>query len=129
MKKMLNDFYKVRRICHENLQIRVFFKLQEFAFIKLLKEVTWNIFSNISAEHLRDWRPRYFILKDNGEFIGYKKEPSTEEELNKILNNFTVKNCEIILTDRPKKFTFSIRGLHLTTVVERTFHAESEEER
>ena len=25
------------------------------------------------AEHLRDWRQRYFILKDNGEFIGKKK--------------------------------------------------------
>lgn len=78
---------------------------------------------------MRDWRDRYFILKDNGDFIGYKKEPSTEAELNNVLNNFTVKNCEIILTDRPRKFTFSIRGLHLTTVVERTFHAESEEER
>lgn len=81
------------------------------------------------AEHLRDWRQRYFILKDNGEFIGYRKEPSTEAELSNILNNFTVKNCEIILTDRPKKFTFIIRGLHLTTVVERTFHTESEDER
>ena len=82
-----------------------------------------------SAEHLKDWRQRYFILKDNGEFIGYRKEPSTEAELTNILNNFTVKNCEIILTDRPKKFTFIIRGLHLTTVVERTFHTESEDER
>jgi len=81
------------------------------------------------AEHLKDWRQRYFILKDNGEFIGYRKEPSTEAELTNILNNFTVKNCEIILTDRPKKFTFIIRGLHLTTVVERTFHTESEDER
>ena len=84
---------------------------------------------DFSAEHLKDWRQRYFILKDNGEFIGYRKEPSTEAELTNILNNFTVKNCEIILTDRPKKFTFIIRGLHLTTVVERTFHTESEDER
>ncbi len=88
-----------------------------------------RILVSLSAEHLRDWRPRYFILRENGEFIGYRKEPSTEAELSNILNNFTVKNCEIILTDRPKKYTFSIRGLHLTTVVERTFHAESEEER
>ena len=72
---------------------------------------------------------RYFILKENGDFIGYKKEPSTAEELSKVLNNFTVKNCEIILTDRPKRFTFIIRGLHLTTVVERTFQADSEDDR
>ena len=88
-----------------------------------------NVSFFLSAEHLRDWRQRYFILKDNGEFIGYRKEPSTEAELSNILNNFTVKNCEIILTERPKKFTFIIRGLHLTTVVERTFHTDSEEER
>jgi len=81
------------------------------------------------AEHLKDWRERYFILKENGDFIGYKKEPSTAEELSKVLNNFTVKNCEIILTDRPKRFTFIIRGLHLTTVVERTFQADSEDDR
>ena len=62
-------------------------------------------------------------------FTGYRKEPSTEAELNNVLNNFTVKNCEIILTDRPKKNVFIIRGLHLTTVVERTFHTDSEAER
>ena len=81
------------------------------------------------GEHIPNWRQRYFILKDNGEFIGYRKEPSTEAELSNFLNNFTVKNCEIILTDRPRKFVFIIRGLHLTTVVERTFHTDSEEER
>ena len=50
-----------------------------------------DILTFFSAEHLKDWRPRYFILKDNGEFIGYKKEPSTEANLNNILNNFTGK--------------------------------------
>ena len=67
----------------------------------------------------------FFFLR----FTGYRKEPSTEAELNNVLNNFTVKNCEIILTDRPKKNVFIIRGLHLTTVVERTFHTDSEAER
>ena len=81
------------------------------------------------AEHFKDWRQRYFILKDNGEFTGYRKEPSTEAELTNILNNFTVKNCEIIVTDQPKKFSFIIRGLHLTTIVERTFHTNTEEDR
>ena len=31
--------------------------------------------------------------------------------------------------DRPKPFTFFIRGLQMTTVVERTFHVESDQER
>ena len=94
-------------------------------------EVVKQGFVKKKAEHLKDWRSRYFILKTNGEFLGYRREPSTEAELkNRILNNFTVKNCQIIVTDHgPRKFTFAIRGLHLTTVVERTFHAESEEDR
>ncbi len=78
---------------------------------------------------MKDWRPRYFILKEDGQFLGFKKEPSTEADLVEPLNNFTVKNCEILLLDRPKKFTFIIRGLQLTTVVERMFHAESDEDR
>ena len=40
-----------------------------------------------------------------------------------------MKNCEIIVTDQPKKFSFIIRGLHLTTIVERTFHTNTEEDR
>lgn len=31
--------------------------------------------------------------------------------------------------DRPKPFTFIIRGLQWTTVIERTFHVDSEKER
>ena len=32
-------------------------------------------------------------------------------------------------TDRPKPFTFVIRGLQWTQVIERTFHVESDQER
>ncbi len=83
----------------------------------------------VSAEHFRDWRPRYFILREDGSFLGYRKEPYTEADLDNVLNNFTVKNSEIILTDRPKNNAFSIRGLHYTTIVERTFCADNKEER
>lgn len=71
------------------------------------------------AEHLKDWRKRYFILKSNGDFIGYHKKPNTQTETsNNIVNNFTVKDCEVISMDLPnKKYTFCIRGLHLTTEV------------
>lgn len=31
--------------------------------------------------------------------------------------------------DRPKPYTFTIRGLQWTTVIERTFHVSSEKER
>lgn len=81
------------------------------------------------GEHIRTWRPRYFILKENGQFIGFKSKPSSHQDLNDPLNNFTVKGCQIMTADRPKPFTFFIRGLQMTTVVERTFHVESDQER
>lgn len=81
------------------------------------------------AEHMRNWRPRYFILKDNGQFIGFRNKPSQVTDLNDPLNNFTVKNCQIIKANRPRPFTFYIRGLHLYTVVERIFCVDTEEDR
>ena len=45
------------------------------------------------------------------------------------MNNFTVRGCQIMKTDRPKQFTFIIRGLQWTSVIERTFHVESDQER
>lgn len=45
------------------------------------------------------------------------------------LNNFTVRGCQIMSVDRPKPYTFVIRGLQWTTVIERTFHVETEQER
>lgn len=81
------------------------------------------------GEHIRTWRPRYFILKENGQFIGFKSKPTSQADLNDPLNNFTVKGCQIMTAERPKPFTFFIRGLQMTTVVERTFHVESEGER
>lgn len=37
--------------------------------------------------------------------------------------------CEVIKTEKPKPFTFMLRGLQWTTVIERTFAAENEKER
>lgn len=45
------------------------------------------------------------------------------------MNNFTVRGCQIMKTDIPKQFAFIIRGLQWTSVIERTFHAESEADR
>ena len=43
-----------------------------------------------SGEHIKNWRQRYFILKEDGQFIGFKSKP-TPQDLNDPLNNFTVK--------------------------------------
>jgi hypothetical protein len=82
-----------------------------------------------SGEHIRNWRGRYFILKDDGQFLGFRSRPTMDMDLTDPLNNFTVRNCEILESNKPKPFTFAIRGLQMTTVVVRTFHVESEEER
>lgn len=80
------------------------------------------------GEHIKNWRSRYFILFADGSLMGYRSKPegpSTPEPL----NNFTVKRCQIMSVDRPKPYTFTIRGLQWTTVIERTFHVTSEKER
>nr|UAJ21407.1 RAC serine/threonine-protein kinase [Cyrtorhinus lividipennis] len=78
------------------------------------------------GEHIRNWRARYFILLEDGSLLGYKNKPEPPMDP---LNNFTVKGCQIICVDRPKPYTFVIRGLQWTTVIERTFHVESERDR
>jgi RAC serine/threonine-protein kinase len=80
------------------------------------------------GEHIKNWRSRYFVLLDNGSLVGFKNKPD-ETSMNDPLNNFTVKGCQIMSTDRPKPFTFIIRGLQWTTVIERMFHVETERER
>lgn len=50
--------------------------------------------NKFSGEHIKNWRQRYFILKDDGQFIGFKSKPSAQD-LNDPLNNFTVKGKEI----------------------------------
>ncbi|XP_046649861.1 RAC serine/threonine-protein kinase-like [Daphnia pulicaria] len=81
------------------------------------------------GEHIKNWRQRYFVLLDDGSLLGFKHKPEPSIGLAEPLNNFTVKGCQIMKADRPKPFTFHIRGLQWTTVIERTFHVESEKER
>jgi len=81
----------------------------------------------ILGEHIKNWRSRYFILFADGSLMGYRNKP--EGPMTEPLNNFTVKRCQIMGVDRPKPYTFTIRGLQWTTVIERTFHVSSEKER
>ncbi|CAL1570897.1 unnamed protein product [Knipowitschia caucasica] len=82
------------------------------------------------GEYIKTWRPRYFILKTDGSFIGYKEKPEVSSDHNlPPLNDFSVAECQIMKTERPKSNTFVIRCLQWTSVIERTFHVESNEER
>ncbi|KAG5831146.1 hypothetical protein ANANG_G00300730 [Anguilla anguilla] len=80
------------------------------------------------GEYIKNWRPRYFLLKTDGSFIGYKEKPQ-DADLPYPLNNFSVAKCQLMKTERPKPNTFIIRCLQWTTVIERTFHVDSPEER
>ncbi|XP_043287962.1 RAC serine/threonine-protein kinase [Venturia canescens] len=82
------------------------------------------------GEHIKNWRSRYFVLRDDGTLVGFKAKPDQQmAAAAQPLNNFTVRGCQIMSVDRPKPFTFVIRGLQWTTVIERTFHVETEQER
>ena len=50
----------------------------------------YNYSWNLLGEHIKNWRQRYFILKEDGQFIGFRSKP-TPQDLNDPLNNFTVK--------------------------------------
>ncbi|XP_030750712.1 RAC serine/threonine-protein kinase [Sitophilus oryzae] len=79
------------------------------------------------GEHIKTWRSRYFVLFEDGALNGFKAKP--DDSYSDPLNNFTVKGCKIMTTDRPKPNTFIIRGLQWTTVIERMFHVDTPQER
>uniref|UniRef100_A0A8C9Y8P7 non-specific serine/threonine protein kinase n=1 Tax=Sander lucioperca TaxID=283035 RepID=A0A8C9Y8P7_SANLU len=81
------------------------------------------------GEYIKTWRPRYFILKSDGSFIGYKEKPEVSSDHSlPPLNNFSVAECQLMKTERPRPNTFVIRCLQWTSVIERTFHVDSNEE-
>jgi RAC serine/threonine-protein kinase len=80
------------------------------------------------GEHIKNWRSRYFILRSDGSLVGYKNRPDTLVPTEPS-NNFTVARCQIMSVDRPRPFTFIIRGLQWTTVIERMFYVETEHDR
>jgi RAC serine/threonine-protein kinase len=81
------------------------------------------------AEYFKNWRWRYFILKSDGQFLGFKAGPADPSHAASMCNNFTVRGCQTMVSDVPRPGAFAVRGLHMDTVVERMFHTEAEEER
>lgn len=80
------------------------------------------------GEHIKNWRSRYFILRSDGSLVGYKNRPDAQVPTEPS-NNFTVARCQIMSVDRPRPYTFIIRGLQWTTVIERMFYVDTEHER
>lgn len=82
---------------------------------------------NKRGEYIKNWRARYFELKADGSFLGYKEKPTVPNV--EPLNNFTIAKCQLMKADKIKKNAFIIRCLQWTTFVERTFCVETAEER
>uniref|UniRef100_A0A4W3GQ26 Uncharacterized protein n=1 Tax=Callorhinchus milii TaxID=7868 RepID=A0A4W3GQ26_CALMI len=61
-------------------------------------------------------------------FIGYKEKPESPDHVLPPLNNFSVAECQLMKTERPRPNTFIIRCLQWTTVIERTFHVDTPDE-
>lgn len=57
--------------------------------MSLWGHVTCRCFSLPAGEYIKNWRPRYFLLKTDGSFIGYKDKPQ-DSDLAYPLNNFSV---------------------------------------
>jgi RAC serine/threonine-protein kinase len=85
------------------------------------------------GEHIKTWRPRYFVLFKDGALLGYKNRV---ENFGEPLNVFIVKTdiqvirndykkqpavyvFQLMKVEKPKANTFLIRGLQWTTVIER----------
>lgn len=86
------------------------------------------------GEYIRNWRKRWFQLKSNGSFRGYKLQNPPPHEAP--MNFFDVAGSTLTITDdgkpkgsKGKKYGFMIRFMQMTRFVERSFHLESEDER
>ncbi|EGD77743.1 AGC/AKT protein kinase [Salpingoeca rosetta] len=82
------------------------------------------------GEYISTWRPRYFVLRSDGKFLGFKQKPASASD--PAVNKFDIRDCKISVEDdkgKSGKFGFSIRFVQMTRVIERSFHTESAMER
>lgn len=54
------------------------------------------------GEHIKTWRPRYFILRSNGYFIGYNSKPSNNDDMSTPNNTFFIKGIKITMKIRKR---------------------------
>jgi hypothetical protein len=81
-----------------------------------------------SGEHIKTWRPRYFILLHDGHLYGYRKAPVLNDiQQEESLNKFQVIDCSVVRQDKIKKNAFVIHFNQMK--IERLFAASSEQDR
>ncbi|VDK60709.1 unnamed protein product [Cylicostephanus goldi] len=67
------------------------------------------------------------MLFNDGALLGFKTQPKLGQPFPEPLNDFMVKDAQAIRYEKPRPNMFMIRVLQWTTVIERTFYAESAE--
>lgn len=79
------DIYIVHYCCDTAVSVNIAcFLIRVHCF-----SVCLIIFIGSTGEYIKNWRPRYFLLKTDGSFIGYKEKPQ-DADLAYPLNNFSV---------------------------------------
>lgn len=81
------------------------------------------------GEFIPSWSPRYFLLKSDGSFRGYKSIPKAGDAP---INYFDILNSTLSLDDKSAKsgkYGFVVRFMQMTRVIERSFHLESAADR
>ncbi|CAJ0961967.1 unnamed protein product, partial [Mesorhabditis belari] len=81
------------------------------------------------GEHIKNWRPRYFVLFRDGALVGFKSKPEQNQPFPEPLNDFMIKDAQVCTMEKPRANMFMIRCLQWTTIIERTFYADSPQTR
>ncbi|CAF3809462.1 unnamed protein product, partial [Rotaria magnacalcarata] len=80
------------------------------------------------GEHIKTWRPRYFILRHGGHLYGYRKPPIINDaQQEEPLNKFQVTDCSVVRQDKIKQNAFVIQFNQMK--IERLFAASSQQDR
>ncbi|KAI6656352.1 cGMP-dependent protein kinase 1 isoform 2 [Oopsacas minuta] len=79
------------------------------------------------GEHIHTWRPRYFILFEDGTLVGYKTKPANPGA--DFLNIFSVKGSQITKKNFSGKPGFTLRCLQIDAYVDRNFQLEEDSDR
>lgn len=58
------------------------------------------------GEHIKTWRARYFVLKKNGEFLGFNCKPTKNDMPN---NTFLLKKCQIAISEKQRINSFVLK--------------------
>ncbi|CAF4609790.1 unnamed protein product [Rotaria sp. Silwood1] len=80
------------------------------------------------GEHIKTWRPRYFVLCHDGHLYGYRKSLAvSDNQQEEPLNKFQVIDCSVVRQDKIKQNSFVIHFNQMK--IERLFAAGSHQDR